>query len=255
MKFTVPYRPRTGPAYTLQATTNPVPVLRIYIFHKDLVCSPYKYQPLYILQSTNRHSTSSPYTLQPSRNPVPVRICYSPLQTMFIVLRILYSPPKNITSPYSTLPYRPSTFCVHDKHLIALRILYSPLQNWYQSSVYYTVHYRPSSCPLFTQRKCTDIVPVLCILYNALQTQFQSSVYLQSTTDQVTVLPVLYSPLKTKLQSSLYSTVHFRPSYSPSYNPQSTTDIVSVYRILYSPPQTQYQSCIYSTVPYRWYSL
>ena len=152
-------------------------------------------------------STSLPYNLQSAKNaqmclPV-IRILYNPLETQYqsVFSTVHYRPCSStsysLQSTTDTLPVlrilynpQPTKF---------FRILYSPPQTPYQSSVYPTVHYRTSTSP-----PCT----------------------LQSTTDPEPVLRILYSPLQIPYQSSVYSTVNNRASTSPPYILQSTTDQV-----------------------------
>ena len=89
---TVHYRPCSSTSYSLQSTTDTLPVLRILRSTTD------KVQVFRILYSSlqtpyqssvystvhYRTSTSPPYTLQSTTDPVPVlRILYSPLQTPY----------------------------------------------------------------------------------------------------------------------------------------------------------------------------
>ena len=160
---TILYRPSSSLSYIPQSTTNTVPVL--------CILSTVHY----------RTSTSPPYILQSITDQVPVLcILYSKLQIQY--QSSVYSSIHYSTSPPYTVHYRPSTSPLYTLQSITntvpvLRILYSQLQNQYQSSIYYAVHYRPSTSPPYTLQSTTDTIPVFRILYSQLQTQYQSSVY------------------------------------------------------------------------------
>ena len=134
-------------------------------------------------------------------------------------------------SPLQTSP--PYTLQSTTDPVSIFRILYKPLQTQYESSVYSTIHQRPSNSLPYT---------------------------LQPTTDQVLVLCVLYNPLQTWYKLFVFSTVSYRHSFSPSYTLLSTTDQVPPYSLqpfidpipvrclIRSLHQTQCQSSLYSAV-------
>ena len=157
------YRSSISPPYTLQFTTDQYPVLCIFYSQLQYQCS--------VNSKINyRPSTSSPYTLKSTTDPVLVpRILYSPPQTHYPVLCILYNPRQTHyrSSVYSTIHNRPSASPQYNLQ---------SLQSRFQSFVHSTDIYRFGTCPPYILQSRTIHVSVLHILYNPLQTQFLSSV-------------------------------------------------------------------------------
>ena len=80
-----------------------------------------------------------------------------------------------------------------------------------------------SKCPRMTGCHQPDFrnmsTQFVCILNSGLP-----KISINSAGLPVPVLRIQCSPLQTQYQSSVYSTVPYRPSASPTWNPQSTTD-------------------------------
>ena len=205
---TVHHRHSTSPPYSLQSTTDSVPVLRkLYSLQQT------KFQSSVYLSVNYRYSFS--YILPATKDPVPVlHILYSRTKTQYksSVFSTVHYRPR--TSPSYTLQpsgdrYRASSppYTLQSTAVLVLVLrIDSPLQTQYRSSLYSTVLYRPSSSPAYTLQSTTNYVPFLRIQY----------------------------------QSSVNASVHNRISISPPYTLQFPTDPVPLLRILYSPLQTQY---------------